>query len=163
MSTCVCIPLLPQRPINYVWGWPVMRRRRCQSGHPSVGRDKISSNPKTCLSTDDFVSPGAPRIPLGRAKSRGTQGLLAVKTTPWRLKFGQVASKLPPRRPQEGSRRQDDGKMAATSPQDANLTPTWAQLGPTWAHLGPTWPQRGAILDSLRVQKRNTYYVFGHF
>ena len=24
------IPLLPQRPINYVRGWPAMRRRRCQ-------------------------------------------------------------------------------------------------------------------------------------
>ena len=23
-----------------VWGWPVMRRRRCQSGHPQVGRVK---------------------------------------------------------------------------------------------------------------------------
>ena len=24
--------------LSNVWGWPVMRRRRCQSGHPQVGR-----------------------------------------------------------------------------------------------------------------------------
>ena len=68
------------------WGWPVMRRRRCQSGHPSVGRVKIHSRSRICLSTDDFVSPGAPRIPLGRGSSV------------------ELAASWRPRRPPNGSK-----------------------------------------------------------
>ena len=70
----------------------------------------------TFLQQTDFVSPGAPRIPLGRAGSGGGQGLLALKTAPLAAQVRpsclQVASNMVPR----ASR---------------------SQLGSTWPHLGP--------------------------
>ena len=79
---------------------------RDESGHPSVGRVKTPSSPKTCLSTDDFVSPGAPRVPLGRAESRGVRGLLAPKTVP-------LTAQVRPSCLQDGPKRGQDGKMMA--------------------------------------------------
>ena len=89
-----------------------------------------------CQQTD-FVSPGALRIPPGRAGSRAGHGLLGPKTAFKRLQFGQVASKLPSRRPQDGIMTASSTKLPPSCLQDAFKSHLDPNFGSTRPSLGP--------------------------
>ena len=55
------------------------------------------------------------------------------------LKMAPVASKMPPRRLQDGSRWHHDGKMATRRRQDPSRRQLDANLGPTWPNLAASW------------------------
>ena len=120
-----------RRPLSQT-GW----QGRAES--PSTSADSSSSKTSSSRAVAHSVGP-AP----------GRQGLppelttLLPKNPLCRLKFGQIASKLPPRRGQDGPRWQDDGKIASRCQLESNLGSTWANLNPTWPILAPSWPHLG--------------------
>ena len=85
---------------------PAECAERFESGHPRSAVIRRGKGSDTFLQQTDFVSPGALRIPPGRANSRGRVGLLAPKTAP-------LAAQVRPSCLQDGPKTGQDGKMMA--------------------------------------------------